>query len=533
MTLGAMSTPDQRQPTGTSSGDHWFWPLLGAILLLALAVRHYGLGREDYWLDELHSMANSAGKRAELEATPYGEILLPTGRPTDLDENSTAGAVWRTMQHDTHPPVYFILLLYWRQWFGDGEAAVRLLPVLFSVLSIVPLALAVRILGGAGAALTAALLCSLSSTHTWMAQENRPYSLSILLTTLGFFWLIKIGTGWRDRKPWFNGAHCAFYGLTVYLALLTHYFSGLVILAQVLYALLSFRGPVLRAWFVSILLAGVGAAGTWGGVLVDQLPLIRNQPWLLELHPQHSWRTVLRLADLPLRLLIPCPRFQIGAERSILGLAMLAVCSLPFVHRRSRTSLPFLLWYGVPALALAKLDLVTDRQLLTHLRYSSIAVPGAAALFAMALFTVRPSLRGTVLVLILLTVSLRLDLPAAANPHARLAARRLEETVSPGDLVIYDAVGWPRDWVPQFYVPISYYRQTAPGPSLLLRDPAPPGLRNEIQKFPGIVVVSPRVRDDDPQVAEVPYPAPDTHERVSTSRYINQIGWVYRFQRKG
>ncbi len=176
-----------------------FWPVLLAVLILAGGIRFFALGLEDYWLDELHSMANSAGRRDEFENLSYGVILPHVDHATDLTERSTAAAVWRTLRHDSHPPVYFWLLLGWRRLFGDGEAAVRALPVVFSILSIIPVALVFRQWGKPMVGLCAALFLALAFTHIQMAQENRPYSLSILLVSCGWYSLSRVELWARDE----------------------------------------------------------------------------------------------------------------------------------------------------------------------------------------------------------------------------------------------------------------------------------------------------------------------------------------------
>ncbi len=63
------------------------WVIFAGLLAataLASGLRLYGLGDQAYWLDELHSMANSAGRRGEFEALPHGVILEAVPRFPDL-----------------------------------------------------------------------------------------------------------------------------------------------------------------------------------------------------------------------------------------------------------------------------------------------------------------------------------------------------------------------------------------------------------------------------------------------------------------
>ena len=111
--------------------------LLVCILVCAALVRVARLGEQEFWLDELHSLLNSAAHRADFEALPYGQILHDVPRYSDLDADSTLPAVWRGMRGDSHPPLYFVLLRAWRGLAGDGEFLTRLPSALLSVLAIV------------------------------------------------------------------------------------------------------------------------------------------------------------------------------------------------------------------------------------------------------------------------------------------------------------------------------------------------------------------------------------------------------------
>ena len=474
-----------------------FWIGLGGILLLAAGVRFYRLGEEDYGLDELYSMASSAGRRAEIEAKPYGRIIRPVGRPADLGLHSTAAEVWRTTtRHDTHPPLYFLVLYYWRRLVGDGETAVRSLAVVFSVLSIVPVALMGRktrsserqaeargyranarnvtyqpripigaepragdsvrafdpgpftvtehlpVAAAPGsdcirASLLAGLLLALAYSHIWMAQENRQYSLSILLISCGFALLAAGESRWHDPTGRRKVLLALLYAATIFLAMLNHYFAGLAILGQACYALTRFRGPALRWWLISFGGGSAAVAAVWGGAFLGQLAPIRAEHWLLAQAPDHAWQTLLRLADLPLRLLVCVPRFQTSLLHSIAGVILLAgSAGLAFRHR-GRWALLFFFWFAVPALGLAVMDWTTHKETLSQLRYAAIAAPGIAGSVALALVKLRAAVRWTLLTALLVTMVIRLELPAPANSLARVAASRLQTLAGPEDLVIY------------------------------------------------------------------------------------------------
>ena len=77
------------------------------ILVIGSIMRIYDLGTESLWLDEAISVKFSAGS--------VSSIITESG--------------WGRAS----PPLYWVMLHYWMGWFGDGEAAVRSLSVIFAV----------------------------------------------------------------------------------------------------------------------------------------------------------------------------------------------------------------------------------------------------------------------------------------------------------------------------------------------------------------------------------------------------------------
>jgi uncharacterized membrane protein len=503
--------------------------VLGVLAGLALAagVRFYHLGLEDFWQDEIHSLFNSAGTRGVVESLPTGTILRGLPRYADLTAGSTPLSVWRTMSDDSHPPMYFLLLLGWRGLVGDGEAAVRTMPVVFSILSIVPLALIAFELRRPRLAGLLTLLSALSYTHTLMGQENRPYSLSLLLVSTSF-WLVKrMETRWGQ---WSNGArwlHATAYGLIVFLAPMTHYFSVLALMGQGVYALLRLRGAARTAWALSVAVAALAFCALWVPQLLAQRDFIASQDWLIERAVDHTERTILRLADLPTRQLF-LTKFSLDATNSLTGVSILGAACLMLWFFRASEAVIFACWFFFPVSILAAVDFTTQQRLLTHVRYSSAAIPGLVGLIAVAIDRLpRPGRWIAIIAFCAGTVRTLYHLPAQHNPHSRAAATLIASDLRPRDLIIYDAIDWPGFWPVRLFQMVSYYLPYNP-PSLLLHRTPDDGLKAEFAKFDAIYVVTPRVRDNAP---EIPDYLRDSHPVVLASGQIFEIGWVYRFSR--
>jgi mannosyltransferase len=121
---------------------------LGAILLIAFALRLWGLDQHNIWWDE--------GLSAWAARLPIARILEWTGR-------------------DVHPPLHFLIQRGWWLLAGDGEWAMRFISAVagtVAVGAVYPLAAA---LGGPRAGLLAALFAALSAFAVTWSQELRMY----------------------------------------------------------------------------------------------------------------------------------------------------------------------------------------------------------------------------------------------------------------------------------------------------------------------------------------------------------------------
>lgn len=498
-----------------------------AVLLAALGLRLTGLGVGDFWLDELHSLADSAGRRAEMEAVPQGVIFNEYPDYTEMTPDSTLGAVWRTMSHDSHPPTYFMLLWGWRHLVGDTPFAVRALSVIFSVLAFVPLFLVFRDYGRPRTGLWAAALLAVAYVDIRMSQHARPYTLSMCLVLISFWLLVRMETRWAQFSRQQKLLWPTLYGIITVLCMLTHYFAGVALLGQALYAGLCFRGQLRRAFIGSAFAGAVLFGVIWLPTFLDQQRFIAEQPWLLEARADHPVRTMYRAADLPVRLLVQSfqssdREYYTSPLRSVVGLAIL-LGALGVVWRyRCRGAWLFAFGYLVVPVLFGAIDLGTGKQLLSHVRYSYVALPGLIGLLVLAAEQLPRLVGRLTLGGLILAALVSLELPTGTKPHAKRAAQLVQQVAGPEDLIIYDACGWPVHWAARLYAVIAYHLEGPGYPTLLLRDPPSPALKRQIRNYRRIVVVCPR--DKQP-----PDPAPETHHRQGVSPYIPHIGWVYLF----
>lgn len=158
------------------------------------------------------------------------------------------------LRHDGHPPLYYLLLHYWMELFGEGDTAVRALSGVMAVASL-PLAwVAGRRLAGRSGARWAIVLVALSPYWIRYATETRMYALVMLLVMAGYLLLDS-----ALARP--DPARLAGLGLISGALLLSHYWAfwllgavGLALLAR------AWVLPQARAVTVRVLLA-VAAGG--------------------------------------------------------------------------------------------------------------------------------------------------------------------------------------------------------------------------------------------------------------------------------
>lgn len=216
------------------------WLALGALVLLAAALRFLTLGTQSIWFDEAATW--------DLVRRPFGEMLrqIPDG--------------------ESNPPLFYVLEWGWTRVLGDGELGLRSLAALAGLLT-VPVAFAVgrRIGGGSRTGLGVAALVAVNPLLVWYSQEARSYALAALLCAVAMLCFLRAHDDARDRE-------LVGWAVAAVLALATHYFTAFVLLPQAAWLLWSH--PRRRA-----ALAAVGAVAAAGIALLPLLLAQRDNPY--------------------------------------------------------------------------------------------------------------------------------------------------------------------------------------------------------------------------------------------------------------
>jgi len=199
--------------------------LLIIVILLGIGLRLYQLDNQSLWIDEVMRL----------------NIAM---------QSSFADLISANYKWDSQPPFYHILTKAWMK-FGEGDFWLRVLPLIFGVMTI-PLiyALATNFYNEQ-AGLLAALLLSISPFHIWHSQDANMYSLLIFLTVLSFYCTLRI---LKDKRSiWSIG-----YIFAILFGLYTHYYFASVVVAANLFVFLSYKKYSYRLRYWIFLQIGIG-----------------------------------------------------------------------------------------------------------------------------------------------------------------------------------------------------------------------------------------------------------------------------------
>ena len=182
---------------------HW---VLLLILSLGLFFRIYHLDRDSIWADEGFSI-----KCARLDV--YECVMKAAS--------------------DVHPPLYFIILHYWMNLFGDSAFSARFLSVLFGFLAIFMMYKVGKVIFDRDTGLLGSFLLAFSTFHIYYSQTVRMYSLMSFLGLASMFFFLKL---LNENNRFARGG----YILSSVFLLYVHYYGIFIIIAQNIYFLLQF-----------------------------------------------------------------------------------------------------------------------------------------------------------------------------------------------------------------------------------------------------------------------------------------------------
>ncbi|MCS7032609.1 MAG: glycosyltransferase family 39 protein, partial [Phycisphaerae bacterium] len=318
--------------------------VISAFLARIYAIDSNGLELDDFWNAQL-----STGRGTVHETVEINLIYHPPAA-TAL---SGAPPWWRiaaTLENVTHPPLFSIVLRFWRSIAGEGDVPMRVLGALLSSAAIVPLYGVVRALSGRTAALWAAVLFAIATVPVMVAQQVRPYNLLILLELIALWIAVHLTPG---KAGWWRLT--AFAGVCL-AATLTHYFAVPMLAGVWIFAALRLDREGNRRLAVAVGLAALTFLILWGPTLARQVSTMRQSAniWLKDRSPHPALATIGRFTEIPGRLIMtPAPSLPWASQLSILLILTAGVLA-----RQRRDLVCYLLLFLGTAGFVALLDLL-------------------------------------------------------------------------------------------------------------------------------------------------------------------------------
>lgn len=333
-----------------------------ALILIAGAALRIATADYSLWLDELASMVFAH-------------------QPLDR--------LWSGwMLRETNPPLFYTMLRGWIGLWGEGDLAVRMLPVTIGMAGIGAIFVLGRAVGGVTTGLIAALLLAASSAHVGYSHELRGYGLTqtgalvALIGAVGFL---------RDR----GRSSLALYVLGAAVALYAHTMLALLVLLTSLGVAVLLRGDraALVRWIgANLLLAAIWSWWAWISVRQAMMPnpnfgWIERPGWIDAVRMTEAGYLLppgtggVLLAGIGAVLVWLARRFRGRADVALLiALVAAAPLALFLISQRMPVFLPrTLFWASGPLIVLVALGIAqaSDRRIMAALAVTAAGIVAA------------------------------------------------------------------------------------------------------------------------------------------------------------
>jgi len=161
-------------------------------------------------------------------------IRLPHGISVPEERLTLVKVVTSTLNSDTHPPAYYVLMWFWTKCFGTSAWSVRLPAALLGT-ACIPLVFWLGVLTRQTAAgWTAAALIAVNGHQVFWSQVARMFTLACCLGLIATILLLKIAQ--QSHAP---RSLRFFYVAVLLMGLCTHVFFWLILAAHMLWTLLN------------------------------------------------------------------------------------------------------------------------------------------------------------------------------------------------------------------------------------------------------------------------------------------------------
>ena len=241
------------------SNFRWLRSLFIILITLGIIFRFVNLDQKIYWADEAFTSLRISGYTLEEVAKEvYTNQVISVKdfqKYQHLNSNKSAGDTVEGLINEEPQltPLYFVMVRFWAQWFGDSVTAIRSFSAVLGSLAIFAMYwLCFELFKSRLSAWIGASLVAVSPFYVLYSQEARPYSLLTLIVLLSSCLLLRL-----VRKATF--LNWVLYSLTVAIGLYSHLFFVLAALGHGVYILLGERFHVGKTLIVYLLALASGS----------------------------------------------------------------------------------------------------------------------------------------------------------------------------------------------------------------------------------------------------------------------------------
>ncbi len=361
----------------------WLRFLIIILLILGIFFRFAYLDRKVYSHDEAYTSLRISGytKTEFVQQVFNGHVFAVGDIQKYQQPNSEKGLINTinslAVEDAQHPPLYYVMVRLWMQFFGNSVVTTRSLSAIISLLAFPCIYwLCLELFQSPITAWISVAFLTVSPFHVLYAQEAREFGLWMVTTLLGSAALLRaIRLG--SKQLW------GIYAVTVALGLYTFLFSGLLAIAHGIYvfAIERFRfTKTVKAYLIATS-AGFLAFVPWILTVINSLSEIERTTtsaqarqsvsflisgWISNISCLFAdfWRYEPFFPDLNLPVL-RWGRFLIPL------ILILVVYSFLFLYRQAGTRvwLFVFLLSGIPALAVLLPDLIIGGKVSLRPRY--------------------------------------------------------------------------------------------------------------------------------------------------------------------
>ncbi len=261
----------------------WLPILFIFIIMLGIGLRFINLDKKIYWHDEVYTSIRSTGHTmgAVEEQMFVGRVVNAKAllKYQQLDPNlglkQSLDSI--AIEDAQHPPLYFVILRFWMQAFGNTITNIRSLSVLISLLLFPAIYwLCQELFASSTVGLMAIALTTISPINFWLAQDAREYGLwmvTIVLTSAALLQALRLKT----KSSW------VLYALTLVLGFYSYLLTGLVAIAHGIYVFILQGFHWNRTTKAFSIAFGIGAIAIlpWMLIVIQHFEIIKlSTGWL-------------------------------------------------------------------------------------------------------------------------------------------------------------------------------------------------------------------------------------------------------------